>query len=132
MEDRVIAKEFKHQLTRKPILNSCTRFLNVIIIEEFLPEVQSEIITMEDVFEKCRYLFVLVTSNLKNDRLKRFQGELALLDSIENGRDGVIPIWAEPGAKKLIFELKTFKGIDYVQKEINISLIKRLFERHYL
>lgn len=132
MKDRVMAKELKHQLTRIPISNKCTRFLDVILMEEFLPEVQSEILTMEYVFKKCRYLFVIVTTNLKNDRVKRFQGELALLDSIEKGIDGVIPVWAEQGAKKLIFELKTFKGIDYLQKEINIQMIKRLFQRHYL
>lgn len=130
INDRVMAKELKHQLTRIPI--SDTRLLDVILMEEFLPEVQSEILTMEYVFQKCQYLFVLVTSNLKNDRVKRFQGELALLDSIENGYDGVIPVWAEQGAKKLIFELKTFKGIDYLQKEINVQMIKRLFQRHHL
>lgn len=130
INDSVMAKELKHHLTRIPILD--TRLLDVILMEEFLPEVQSEILTMEYVFQKCQYLFVLVTSNLKNDRVKRFQGVLALLDSIENGYDRVIPVWAEQGAKKLIFELKTFKGIYYLQKEINVQMIKRLFQRHHL
>lgn len=130
-EDRDFAMELRQQLVKNSISDTCTRFLDVILIEEFIPEVQSEISTIEYVFKRCKYLFVLVTSNLKDDPRKRFLGELALIESIQNRRDGVIPIWAEHGARNLIFELKPFKGIDCTQKQINFQLIKILFKRHY-
>lgn len=120
-EDRDFAMELREQLVKNSISDTCTRFLDVILIEEFIPEVQSEISTIEYVFKRCKYLFVLVTSNLKDDPRKRFLGELALIESIQNRRDGVIPIWAERGARNLIFELKPFKGIDCIQKQINFQ-----------
>ena len=56
--------------------------LNVIIYEEFAPEVQSHFASLEIVFKKCRYLLVVVTEHLKSDRLKRYLNELALMDTI--------------------------------------------------
>lgn len=127
-EDRDFAMELKQQLIKNSISDTCTRFLNVVLIEEFVPEVQSKLLTIECVFERCKFLFVLVTSNLKNDRLKRYQEQLALIDSIENVPGRVIPIWAEHEANKFIYELSVLKGIHCtLQKPINFQVIKRLF-----
>lgn len=128
-EDRDFAIELKQQLTRKSISDTCTRFLNVILIEEFVPEIQSKLLTIQYVFKRCKYLFVLVTSNLKKDRLKRYQEQLALIDSIQNDPDRVIPIWAEHKADTILFEFSVLKGINCkTQKEIDFQVIKDLFK----
>lgn len=128
-EDRDFAITLREQLTRKPISDTCARFLNVILIEEFVPEVQSKLLTIDYVFKRCKYLFVLVTSNLKNDNLKRYQEQLALIDSIENDLDRVIPIWAEHKADKMFCEFSPLKGIHCtLQRPIHFQVIRRLFK----
>ncbi|XP_061174559.1 uncharacterized protein LOC133183641 [Saccostrea echinata] len=103
------------QLQKDLVANVNLPNLNVILYEEFAPEVQSHFGTMTVLFQRCRYLLVLVTKNFTEASFSRFQHEIALKDSIENPEknERVIPVWGEIGAKDIVVELSVFKGIDY-------------------
>ena len=92
--------------------------LNVIAYEEFAPEVQGHFASLKIVFERCRYLLVVVTEHLKGDRLKKYLNELALMDTIisDEKKGRLIPVWAENGADRFIHALTVLKGIEYIPR----------------
>ena len=112
--------------------------LNVVLYEEFAPDVQSSFRTMDVLFQRCRYLFVVVTKKFTDDSLREFQHQIALMDQINDPEknDRIIPIWAENGANNFIRELSVFKGIEYIpqsylsgkEKEMVFRKFKKLFE----
>lgn len=127
-EDRSLVKHIQQEL----MLNLCTHIddLNIVLYEEFAPDVQSHFKTMEQLFCRCRFLFVVVTSNFREDSLTRYQHEIALADSIKNPsrNERVIPVWAEVGAQNFLHELSVLKGIDYSQEEVDFRMFKAVFQ----
>lgn len=110
-KDASLAQQLQQDLVENVDLPN----LNVILYEEFAPEVQSHFGTMTILFQRCRYLLVFVTKNFTEASFSKFQHEIALKDSIENSEknERVIPVWGEIGAKDIVMELSVFKGIDY-------------------
>lgn len=74
-EDRPLVKHIQQQLVSN--LGTDINDLNIILYEEFAPDVQSHFKTMEHLFCRCRFLFVVVTSNFRKDSLTRYQHEIA-------------------------------------------------------
>ena len=134
-EDDTLVKQFHSDL----LSNVKMADLNVIIYEEFAPDVQSHFESLEILFERCRYLLVVVTTRFKTDPLKKFLQGLALMDAIteEKIKGRLIPVWAETGAESLIHALRSFKGIRYMprsdfteeEKSTHFKQFKELFER---
>lgn len=77
-EDDTLVEQLHKDLLSKVKITD----LNVIVYEEFAPEIQGHFSSLKIVFERCRYLLVLVTEHLKGDRLKIYLNELALMDTI--------------------------------------------------
>ena len=132
-EDETLVKQFHKDLLSKVKITD----LNVIVYEEFAPEVQDHFATLKIVFERCRYLLVGVTEHFKGDRLIKYLNELALMDTIiyEEKKGRLIPVWAENGADRFIHELTVFKGIKYMPRsdftEENhrvFNIFQKLFE----
>lgn len=114
------------------VRNWCQTWANTLIIfyDEFAPEVQSYFKTTGQVFHRCRFLFVVVTSNFREDDLMRYQHEIAFMDSIRNpaSKERVIPIWAEEGSQTILPELSVLRGIEYERNQVNIQKFKTTFE----
>lgn len=127
-EDRPLVKHIQQQLVSN--LGTDINDLNIILYEEFAPDVQSHFKTMEHLFCRCRFLFVVVTSNFRKDSLTRYQHEIALTDSIRNPsrNERVIPVWAEAGAQNFLHELSVLKGIDYSRGEVDFRMFRNVFQ----
>lgn len=104
--------------------NSNTRNLNVVLFDYFAPDVQNIFKTTSCIFQRCRYLFILVTNNLTHDGVKRYQGQIALFESIMKQSERVVPIWTEDG-NNILPELSPLAGIPYKQGEHHV-LIKKV------
>lgn len=104
--------------------------LNIVLYDEFAPEVQSYFKTTGQVFHSCRFLFVVVTSNFREDNLMRYVHEIVLMDSIKNpaSKERVIPIWAEEGSQTILPELSVLRGIEYERNQVNIQKFKTTFQ----
>ena len=115
---------------------------NVLLFEEFDLSVQSEFRTIEGIFGKCRFVFVYVTNNLKEDELRLFQGEMCLTDSLlnEEKKWRVVPIWPEMDARKTSsapLMLTVLRGLNYWQFNLGapendcpyVSSLKKLIKR---
>lgn len=104
--------------------------LNIVLYDEFAPEVQSYFKTTGQVFHSCRFLFVVVTSNFREDNLMRYVHELVLMDSIKNpaSKERVIPIWAEEGSQTILPELSVLRGIEYERNQVDIQKFKTTFQ----
>lgn len=100
--------------------------LNIVLYEEFVPEMQSYFKTTGEVFRRCIFLFVVVTSNFREDSLMRYQHEIALMDSIRNpsSKERVIPVWAEKGSQNILPELSVLRGIDYEGDQVDLQKFK--------
>lgn len=127
-EDRPLVKHIQQQLVSN--LGTDIDDLNIVLYEEFAPDVQSQFKTMEQLFCRCRFLFVVVTSNFRKDSLTRYQHEIALTDSIRNPsrNERVIPVWAEAGAQNFLHELSVLKGIDYSRGEVDFRMFRNVFQ----
>lgn len=104
--------------------NSNTGNLNVVLFDYFAPDVQNIFKITSCIFQRCRYLFILVTTNLRDDGVKRYQGQIALIDSIMKQRERVVPIWTEEG-NNILPELSPLTGIPYIQGQHHV-LIKKV------
>lgn len=104
--------------------NSNTGNLNVVLFDYFAPDVQNIFKITSCIFQRCRYLFILVTTNLRDDGVKRYQGQIALIDSIMKQRERVVPIWTEEG-NNILPELSPLTGISYIQGQHHV-LIKKV------
>lgn len=127
-EDRPLVQQIQQQLVSN--LGTDIDDLNIVLYEEFAPDVQSQFKTMEQLFCRCRFLFVVVTSNFRKDSLTRYQHEIALTDSIRNPsrNERVIPLWAEAGAQNFLHELSVLKGIDYSRGEVDFRMFRNVFQ----
>lgn len=125
-EDRRLVKRIQQELMSNLGIDD----LSVVLYEEFAPDVRSHFKTMEQLFCRCRFLFVVVTSNFREDSLTRYQHEIALTDSIRNPsrNERVVPVWAEAGAQNLLHELSVLKGIDFSGDEVNFQMFKSVFD----
>lgn len=87
---------------------------------------QSYFKTTGEVFRRCIFLFVVVTSNFREDSLMRYQHEIALMDSIRNpsSKERVIPVWAEKGSQNILPELSVLRGIDYEGDQVDLQKFK--------
>jgi hypothetical protein len=130
-EDASLAR----QLQRDLATNVSIPDLNVILYDEFAPDVQSHFKTMAVLFKRCRYLLVLVTNNFTEASFSRYQNEIALKDSIENKSrsERVVPVWGVCGAQNFVSELSILKGIDYTKETLDAdsasvyNIFKNLF-----
>lgn len=122
-------KNYATSLHKLLQLHPNTKNLNVVLFDYFAPEVQNIFKIPELIFKRCAYLFLLVTSNLKNDSVKRYQGHIALIDSIKNNYERVIPIWAEKGAKQFLSEVGPLSGISYIEGQLDFQRIELLFKK---
>lgn len=104
--------------------NSNTGNLNVVLFDYFAPDVQNIFKITSCIFQRCRYLFILVTTNLRDDGVKRYQGQIALIDSIMKQRERVVPIWTEEG-NNILPELSPLTCIPYIQGQHHV-LIKKV------
>lgn len=104
--------------------NSNTGNLNVVLFDYFAPDVQNIFKITSCIFQRCRYLFILVTTNLRDDGVKRYQGQIALIDSIMKQRERVVLIWTEEG-NNILPELSPLTGIPYIQGQHHV-LIKKV------
>lgn len=125
-DDRRLVKRIQQELMSNLGIDD----LSIVLYEEFAPDVQSHFKTMEQLFCRCRFLFVVVTSNFREDSLTRYQHEIALTDSIRNPsrNERVVPVWAEAGAQNLLHELSVLKGIDFSGDEVNFGMFKSVFD----
>lgn len=127
-EDKPLVKHLQQTLLSN--LGTDIDDLNIVLYEEFASEVQSYFKTTGQVFRRCRYLFVVVTSNFREDSLMRYQHEIALMDSIRNpsSKERVIPVWAEKGSQNILPELSVLRGIDYEQDQFDFQKFKTTFQ----
>lgn len=127
-EDKPLVMDLRQKLVSN--LGEYIDNLNIVLYDEFAPEVQSYFKTNGQVFHSCRFLFVVVTSNFRDDSLMRYQHEIALMDCIRNSarKERVIPIWAEEGSQTILPELSVLRGIEYERNQVNIQKFKTTFE----
>lgn len=127
-EDKPLVMDLRQKLVSN--LGEYIDNLNIVLYDEFAPEVQSYFKTTGQVFHRCRFLFVVVTSNFREDDLMRYQHEIAFMDSIRNpaSKERVIPIWAEEGSQTILPELSVLRGIEYERNQVNIQKFKTTFE----
>lgn len=73
--------------------------LNIVFYDEFVLEVQFYFKIIGQVFYSCRFLFVVVIFNFREDNLMRYVYEIVLMDFIKNlvSKERVIFIWVEEG-----------------------------------
>ena len=133
-EDETLVKQLQTDLLSNVEITE----LNVVLYRDFAPEVQSHFESMEILFNRCRYMLVVVTEHFKKDEFKIYQNAMALMDSIRKKeiKGRIIPVWAEAGADSLILNLSVLKGIEYKplsdftedEKERAFKQFKKLFE----
>lgn len=131
-EDAPLARQLQKDL----VTNVMVPDLNVILYEEFAPDVQSHFRTMAIMFKRCRYLLVLVTNNFTEASFSRYQNEIALKDSIENPsrNERVVPVWGASGIQNIVHELSILKGIEYTREvlEADRASVYGVFKKLFL
>lgn len=127
-DDKPLVKQLQQVL----MSNLATDFddLHIVLYEEFVPEIQSYFKATGEVFRRCRFVFVVVTSNFRKDNLMRYQHEIALMDSIKkpSSKERVIPVWAEKGSQNILPELSVLRGIDYEEDQVDLQMFKTTFK----
>lgn len=78
----------------------------------------TELRGLENAFQYGLYVFLLVSSNFKDDDLKRYIGETSLIECLQRpkAKGRLVPVWLERDIKKFEncpHELKPMKGIHF-------------------
>lgn len=71
----------------------------------------TEFDNMNYILKHYRYIFVYVSRNFSEDRMKRFQSQMCLCDVIKNNSWRVIPIFADKGKLNCPSELQLIDGL---------------------